>query len=240
MAVSSHTKKSVSEKKAVTRVPGDWLDRRDKLIVASGVGISMFLALCLGLVMYGLKSGTSTLDPDAGTLVIKPDYPRHLVDFSLTDHLGQTVTRKDLTGKIVVVDFLFTSCSLTCPVVNAQMERIQKATTGQPDVRLLSLTLDPVDDTVPVLARYAPGFHADPTRWSFLTGDESTMHYFVGTSFLPPDTTGQFSYMPGNFAHIQRIVLVDKGGQVVSYFDGLDPNAADAVLEQIKKLKANP
>jgi cytochrome oxidase Cu insertion factor (SCO1/SenC/PrrC family) len=119
------------------------------------------------------------------------------------------------------------------------MQKIQEATEGQP-VRLLSLTLDPVDDTVPVLARYSSAFGANLTRWSFLTGDEATVHNLVATSFLPPDTTGQFSYMPGSFAHVQRIVLVDKAGQIVSYFDGLNQNAADAVIAQIKKLESTP
>ena len=73
-----------------------------------------------------------------------------------------------------------------------------------------------------------------------LTGDKDVIHNLVGTSFLPPDTTGEFSYMPGNFAHVQRIVLVDKAGRIVSYFDGLNQEAANTVIEQIKKLESSP
>ena len=79
--------------------------------------------------------------------LIPPDHPRQLVNFSLTDHTGRTVTRADLDGKFLMVDFLFTSCSLTCPVVNRQMAQIQQLTTNQPDVKLVSLTVDPRDDT---------------------------------------------------------------------------------------------
>ena len=97
--------------------------------------------------MFALKSPSSPSDPDAQTPVIKPDYPRHLVDFSLIDQSGHVFTRKALYGKIVVVSFVFTSCAAVCPYVNAQMEKVQELTAGQSDVKLISLTMDPVDDT---------------------------------------------------------------------------------------------
>jgi cytochrome oxidase Cu insertion factor (SCO1/SenC/PrrC family) len=238
---SSAKSKIDAEPKSVRRIPGDWLDAGDRRVIAIGVGVSLIMALGLGALMWALvRSDAVAADPDAARPVIEPDYQRHLVSFSLTDQASRVVTRQDLQGKIVVVDFLFTSCSLTCPFVNAQMEKIQAATSGRPEVRLVSLTLDPADDTVPVLAKYATGFNADPARWSFLTGDSATMRSLVGASFLPPDTTGEFSYMPGNFAHIQRIVLVDRSGQVVKYFDGLNPNAANFVLNQIRELEGSP
>jgi len=220
--------------------PGGWLSDADKRLVAWGLGGTLLFAVALGALMIALQRyDVPFTDPDAKTPVIAPDYPRQLTGFSLTDQAGRPVTQQDLAGKIVVVDFIFTTCSSTCPYVNAQMEKIQQATPGQP-VRLVSITLDPTDDNVPTLARYAPEFRADPARWSFLTGDKDVIHNLVGTSFLPPDTTGEFSYMPGNFAHVQRIVLVDQNGRIVSYFDGLNPNAANEVLAQIKKLETGP
>jgi protein SCO1/2 len=212
----------------------------DRIIIFGGFGLAVLAAFAFWLLMEAIQSGTRPDDPDAQSLVIAPDYPRQLVDFSLLNQAGQTVTQKDLARKIVVVDFLFTSCSVTCPYVNAQMDAISRATAAQPDVRLLSITLDPVDDTVAVLSHYSEGYKADPKRWSFLTGNVAAVHHLVGTSFLPPDTTGQFSYMPGNFAHVQRIVLVDKTGRVVSYFDGLNQNAGDAVIAQIAKMEQAP
>ena len=217
------------------------LGSREKRRIALGLGAAFLVAVGMGLLMDSLQQseGTSTAtqpDADADPLVIKPDYTRHLVDFSLTNQKGHAVTRRDLQGKIVVVNFVFTSCSIVCPYVNAQMEKIQAATAGDDNVRLLSLTLDPGDDMVPVLAKYAAQYHASD-RWSFLTGDQAVMRNLVGTSFLPPDTTGQFSYMPGNFAHTQRIALVDGSGQVVSYFDGLNEGAGAAAVEEIGQLR---
>jgi protein SCO1 len=219
---------------------GDVASSANRRAVWIGSGAALLAALGLGLLMAVLMRSDHQEDPDAQTPVIAPDYPRHLVDFSLLDQAGHAVTRQDLAGKWTVVDFLFTSCSVTCPFVNAQMEQVAHATASRPDVRLLSLTLDPADDTVAVLANYATSYGADPARWAFLTGNAAVMHNLVATSFLPPDTTGQFSYMPGNFAHVQRIVLVDKTGRIVSYFDGLNQNAGDAILAEMNKTEPVP
>jgi protein SCO1/2 len=213
------------------------LRKKDRLFLTLGIGLSLFCALGLGFFMLFLQRPFSPVDPDAQTPIIRPDYPRRLVDFSLIDQAGYAFTRKELDGKIVVVNFVFTSCAAVCPYVNAQMEKIQQRTAGQPDVRLLSLTMDPVDDTAAVLAGYGQTFGEDPRRWFFLTGDESEMHRLVGLSFLPPDTTGEFAYMPGNFAHTQRIALVDAKGRLVEYFDGLNQESGDAVVEEISKLR---
>jgi len=227
-------------RRAAEPPPPEKLEAKEKRRIALGIGAALLVALGMGALMFFLQHSEGTSDgtqaDEADPLVIKPDYARHLVDFSLTDQNGHAVTRQDLQGKIVAVNFVFTSCSIVCPYVNAQMEKIQAATAGDADVRLLSLTLDPGDDMVGVLAKYAPKYHAS-SRWSFLTGDQTVMRNLVGTSFLPPDTTGEFSYMPGNFAHTQRIALVDKSGQVVTYFDGLNDGAGDAAIEQIGRLR---
>ncbi|MGA2028474.1 MAG: SCO family protein [Verrucomicrobiota bacterium] len=169
--------------------------------------------------------------------LIAPDHPRQLVNFSLTDRTGRTVTRSELVGKILVVDFLFTSCSLTCPTVNHCMAQIQQFTTNQPDVKLVSLTVDPRDDTTDVLAKYGERFGADTNRWFLLTGDKTTLYDLIGTSFLAQDLDDPFSYMPGNFSHTERIALVDSHGHLRGYFDGLNPNTAAAIFEEINRLR---
>jgi protein SCO1/2 len=211
------------------------LPRQERALLSLGLGLALFFALGLGLIVFFVNRSGITPAADSGPLVIAPDYPRHLIDFSLTDQAGKSVTRRDLDGHVVVVSFLFTSCSVVCAYVSSQMSKIQRLTAGQ-DVRLISLTLDPADDTVPVLAQYGQGFGLDARRWSLLTGDENALRHFIGTSFLAPDTTGQFATMPGNFANSQRIVLVDPQGNIVKYFDGLNQNAADAVIAEIRKL----
>jgi len=169
--------------------------------------------------------------------LIAPDRPRALVNFMLTDRTGRTVTRSDLDGKILVVDFLLTSCSLTCPVVNRQMAQIQQLMTNQPDVMLVSLTVDPRDDTPAVLEKYGERFGADTNRWLFLTGEKSELYNLIKSSFLTQDLNDPLSYMPGNFSHTDRIAIVDAHGHLRGYFDGLNANTATAVVNEITQLR---
>jgi len=190
--------------------------------------------------LFALNSRDGTQDvtvENPKAVAIAPDHPRQLANFMLTDRTGRTVTQSELAGKFLVVDFLFTSCSLTCPVVNSHMAQIQQLTTNQPDVRLVSLTVDPRDDTVDALAKYGARFGADTNRWLFLTGDKAQLYGLIATSFLAQDADNQFGYMPGNFSHTDRIAVVDSRGRVQAYFEGLDDDVASAVVAEITRLR---
>jgi len=177
------------------------------------------------------------LNHHEATAGIKLDHPRQLVNFALTDRTGRTVTRAELEGKILVVDFLFTSCGLTCPEVNRRMAEIQQRTAGRPDVRLVSLTVDPRTDTPAALMKYGARFGADANRWLLLTGDKAVLYQLIGTSFLAQDADDPFSNMPGNFLHTERIAVVDARGQVQAYFDGLRPETTGEVVAEIARLR---
>jgi protein SCO1 len=168
---------------------------------------------------------------------IAPDHERTLASFVLTNQVGKAITQSDLQGKYLVVDFLLTSCTLTCRAVNQHMAEIQQLTTNQPDVRLVSLTVDPRDDTVPVLADYGRQNGADPNRWFMLTGDKAVLYHLIATSFLNQDLNDPFSYMPGNFSHTDRVAVVDANGRVQMYFDGLNDDLASSVVTAIDRLR---
>jgi protein SCO1/2 len=200
--------------------------------------LSLVLAAGFCLLLFALNNREQeTTTVNSKPRFIPPDHPRQLVDFSLTDRTGRRVTRPDLDGKILVVDFLYTSCSLTCPVVNRCLAQIQQLTTNQPDVRLVSLTVDPRDDTVESLAKYGERFGADTNRWLLLTGDKTELYHLIAASFLNQDLNDPFNYMPGNFSHTDRIALVDAHGRLRGFFDGLNPNTAAAVVEEIGRLR---
>ena len=92
--------------------------------------------------------------------------------FTLTDQDGRRVALKELRGKVLAVTFIFASCTDTCPLLTAKMASVQDrlgAAFG-PEVRFVSITVDPERDTPPVLKHYAEAYHANPAGWSFLTG----------------------------------------------------------------------
>ncbi len=196
--------------------------------------IAIALALVTGVGSWFAVTAFSAKEKVRG---IPPDKARQLVNFSFTDSAGREVTRDDVHGKILIVSFLFTSCSLTCPEVSKRMAEIQRLTADAPDVRLLSLTVDPRSDTPPVLAKWGARFGAVTNRWNLLTGDQAQLHFVIGTSFLATETNNPFNSMPGNFAGTDRIALVDKRGNLRALFDGLRVETPTAVVAEIKRLK---
>jgi protein SCO1/2 len=212
----------------------------ERLFFAIAVVIALIMGtgLCFLLVAVNKHEVIQAKTAASGDIVpIAPDHARQLIDFSLTDRTGRNVTRADLAGQFLIVDFLFTSCSLTCPVVNKHMAEIQQLTTNLPDVKLVSLTVDPRSDTIDVLAEYGLKFGADTNRWLLLTGEKNHLHQLIATSFLNADLDDPFTYMPGNFSHTDRIAVVDAQGRVQAYFDGLGENVAAAVVAEIARLR---
>jgi cytochrome oxidase Cu insertion factor (SCO1/SenC/PrrC family) len=104
-------------------------------------------------------------------------------DFALTNQHGQLVRRADLEGKIWIVSLIFTNCPEECPLMTAEMARLQSDLADMADVRLVSISVDPERDTPPILAQYADRFDADPQRWYFLTGDKRAIYRLAREGF---------------------------------------------------------
>ena len=130
------------------------------------------------------------------------DLPRlwEVPDFALTERSGQSVTRADLLGKVWIASFIFTRCVEECPLVSNHMARLQDVFAAEPDVRLVSITVDPAYDTPEVLTRYAQNFAAQPQRWLFLTGDKAMIYRLVREGFrlglMDPQESVESSAIP--------------------------------------------
>jgi protein SCO1 len=196
--------------------------------------ILLALAAVIGLGFWMAATALSRREEVRG---ISPDKPRELAAFSLTNCTGAAVTRGNLDGKILAVSFLFTGCGTTCPEVSQRMAEIQQLTTNQPDVQLVSFTVDPRTDTTTVLSKWAARYGADTNRWFLLTGNKAALQALVGTSFLYRDVGDPFNSMPCNFIGTERIAVVDRHGRVRMYFNGLRHESAAAVAAEIEKLR---
>jgi protein SCO1 len=92
-------------------------------------------------------------------------------EFTLTDQEGKPFSLRDVRGKVAVVTFIFTTCSDTCPLLTAKLVGIQKRLgPDQSKVFFTAVTVDPLNDTPPVLKKYAQAHSADLSRFAFLTG----------------------------------------------------------------------
>jgi protein SCO1/2 len=160
--------------------------------------------------------------------------------FSLTERSGRNITNNDLFGKIWVADFIFTTCPGPCPLVTANMAKIQAAVEHDPRVQLVTFTVDPTDDTPAVLAAYANKFGADPYRWWFLTGPEKPLYDLIQNGFyqVAQDNHGQ-KLEQGEFVvtHSTRLVLVDANGIIRGFYDGVDSDGRADLLGAIKTLE---
>jgi cytochrome oxidase Cu insertion factor (SCO1/SenC/PrrC family) len=193
-----------------------------------GVGLGL-AAVAVGLGWWTGRRGrgrTGAASPGA----------RALVDFTLIERSGRTVSREELRGRLLVVSFLFTSCSLSCRAVNDRMAELQRALAGTEDVRLISITVDPRTDTPEALARFAARYHADPDRWLFLTGEKAEVYRLIETSFLSR-TRELEALIPGGFANLDHLAVVDRAGRVRDLVNGLRPGAVAQILVALERLR---
>lgn len=167
---------------------------------------------------------------------------RWLADFQLVDRTGRPVSRAELAGLDLVVNFVFSSCSVSCLQVNEHLAQVQRllAEQSRDDVRLVSITVDPRTDTPPVLAEFARRFGADTHRWLFLTGEPAAVETLISTSFLDRAEPAYGDTMPGGFAGTGNIAIVDRRGRVRTFVDGLNDSAPRRVMEELAKLEPAP
>lgn len=170
----------------------------------------------LGLVLYmGAKpEDGGTVAGQSGQLNV-PLRQRDIAQipsFDLTERSGRQVTRADLRGKVWIADFIWTRCPDACPVMSAQMAKLQADFADEPDLRLVSISVDPEYDTPTTLTRYAAAYGADPDRWLFLTGDKETIYRLVREGFKlavgSPDDPQAFRRprIPSATARLQAVI----------------------------------
>jgi cytochrome oxidase Cu insertion factor (SCO1/SenC/PrrC family) len=141
-------------------------------------------------------------------------------DFKLTERSGAEVNLSQLRGKIWIADFIYTTCTDTCPLQTAAMAKLQRQFTAQSTVQFVSVSVDPERDTPQVLSAYADKHEADRQRWYFLTGQRNQViklirdGFHLGVAALPDSSEAN-----GMIPHSPRFVLVDQQAQIRGYYD---------------------
>ena len=161
-----------------------------------------------------------------------PSYGR-LPDFELVNQDAQPFGSRQLTGKIWIADFIFTTCPGPCPIISTRMSELQKPL-EKTDVRLVSFSVDPETDTPPVLHAYADKLRKEPLRWDFLTGARETIGSISREGFKLGLADGA---EPGSGpVHSTRFVLVDRRGTIRGYYDALAPDGVTKLLADANHL----
>jgi len=165
-----------------------------------------------------------------------PDPPPVLGElpaFSLTDQDGKDFGSADLRGNVYVVTFFFTSCVTICPKVlkaaKALQDRYKRA---ELDIRLVSITVDPENDSPARLRKFGEEYGADFSSWTFLTGSRPELESLIVDGFktyMGEREEGADGLM--DIGHGSRFVLVDEAGGVRGHYE-ISPLGSDEVFHR--------
>lgn len=151
-----------------------------------------------------------------------------------TNQLGQRVSLDDLKGKIIVLDFFFTRCPTICPKLGVAMKKLQNSFPNNDTiVQFLSVSVDPIHDSVPQLRKWAKAMNVNPDSWWLLTGDKDSIYNFAlqeikaSIADVNVDTA---------FVHTENFFLLDRDRVVRGWYNGFDSLAQKRLVHDIPLL----
>ena len=153
-------------------------------------------------------------------------------NFNFINQEGQSVTEKDLEGKMFVAAFICTTCSTSCPMIAAQFFRMQKKLNYIKAFTIIAHSINPEHDTPEVLKQYARMVHANPSYWNFLTGNRKALVEVAqfGYEIRGIDSTG--------LTHQSTIYLIDKKRNIRGVYDGTSTDEVNRLIDEVKVLDA--
>ena len=159
-----------------------------------------------------------------------------ITDFNLVNQLGDSITQKTFEDKIYIADFFFTTCPGICLKMTGNMVKVQEAFKDDPEVLLLSHSVTPSIDSVPVLKNYAEKNGVMDNKWHLVTGDRTEIYdlgrnqYFVENDLgVPKDIN--------DFLHTENFLLIDKNKHIRGIYNGLNRSSIAQLITDIKALK---
>jgi len=166
--------------------------------------------------------------------------------FEVINQNGQPVKQQDLNNGIYLANFFFASCKDVCPSMsrrlkaiyddmqelafkNKQLAEQKNMAITQTPVKFISFSVDPENDSVPILKQYANKFEVKE-NWYFVTTTKDNM-FKIGRGFLLP-----VSIENKTIDHSQQIVLIDKQNRIRGMYDALDDAEMKRLKDEIKVL----
>ena len=167
---------------------------------------------------------------------------QRIPDFSFFNEDSVLVTKQNFAGKVWISEFFFASCPSICPIMNTQMQRIQRKFATEEDVRIFSFTVDPDTDTIAQMKRYATAHRAKAGQWHFLTGKKADLYGLARRSFfvLKPAEAQNLGDAGSDFIHTNNFVLVDQQLRIRGYYDGTNPKEVSLLQAHIAQLLNAP
>jgi len=162
-------------------------------------------------------------------------------DWSLTDQTGRPFSSSNLAGRVVLADFIYTTCTDVCPLLSGTFSEVRNRLRDQKllgdKAVIVSFTVDPDHDSPDVLSDYGSRWGAEPANWRFLTGDHQTVEdlLLAGFKLGRPQIGARRPDGSTEIIHSSRVLLIDPKGQVRAIYDG-DTLDVPAVIEEMRRL----
>ncbi len=159
-------------------------------------------------------------------------------DTPFLDQTGSAFSPSSLRGTVHVVSFIFTRCASICPPLVSSLKKVQAATAGTA-VTLVSYSVDPAKDSVPVLQEFGLARGIDPARWKLLTGSVTGVHQVARDLYFADDDGMRKSLAdPETFLHTEKLLLVDRDGHIRGLYNGTQPFEIQKLIEDLGVLVA--
>jgi protein SCO1 len=156
-------------------------------------------------------------------------------DFKLISQTADTISQKNLENTIYVADFFFVNCPGICIKMAKQMGRVYLAYKDNPNVKIVSHTVNPENDSVEVLMDYAKKQGVtDQKKWIFLTGKKAAIYKLAREQYYATATQGDGG--ADDFVHTERFTLVDKNKRIRGFYDGTNENEINQMMFDIDRL----
>lgn len=188
----------------------------------------------LGILLLARAQWVHKELPYLGETVIEADGTKqyHTVsDINLVNQHGQPINLDDFDSCIVVANIFFANCAEVCPSMNKQIRVIAEEFLAFPNVRFLTVTIDPEHDSVPVLAEYAKSYKADLYKRTFATGSKREIYDWVMNDLLlATEQRGQ------DFIHDDKLVIIDKDRHIRAILETSGKTLTEK-LERVKRIQ---
>lgn len=155
-------------------------------------------------------------------------------DFTLINQDGDTLTPLDFENKVYVANFIFTTCPGICPVMTKKMEQVFQTYYDTPNFSIISHSVTPEIDTVPVLKKFALQHYAVAPQWHFVTGDRTLIYDLARKHYFAALDYGDGSLQ--DFVHTENVVLIDPEKRIRGIYDGLDDEEMQQLINDIAVL----
>jgi protein SCO1/2 len=156
-------------------------------------------------------------------------------NFNLVNQNGDIVSEEFYKNKIYVADFFFTTCPSICPIMTNNMLKVQEKIKNDPNVLLISFSVDPETDSVPQLKKYAKEKGVNDFKWNLLTGDKKQIYDLARKSFFVAEIDEDSN--SNDIIHTENFVLVDPDKRIRGFYDGTNLDEIRNLVSDLRLLK---